>query len=338
VHFFKNIIFGLSDRGHIYNVISRDKDITNILLSELNVSFFSVGDAKILTKLGHLLELFKRDYKSAIIAQRFKPDVILTRGPVGVHVGKILGVPTIYDTDDGRAVGALFSLAANYADIITSPDCIKENYGRNHIKYPSYKQLAYLHPNHFTPDQTVLNDLGVTNGEKYFIVRFVEMIASHDEGESGFPAEAKRELVNCLLPFGRVFISYEGKIPKDLLKFKFPLPHCRLHHALAFCNLFIGDSQTMTAEAAVLGIPNLRVSSWSGRLEYLSEIQEKYGLTHSYLPNQLSNFFERLKHMLKDLNQEKNIMKTYRAKLLNEKIDVATWFLDFIESRKYMRN
>ena len=32
-----------------------------------------------------------------------------------------------------------------------------------------------------------------------------------------------------------------------------------MHHALAFASLYIGDTQTMAAEAAVLGTPSIRL-------------------------------------------------------------------------------
>ena len=43
--------------------------------------------------------------------------------------------------------------------------------------------------------------------------------------------------------------------------------------------MFIGDSQTMTSEAAVLGVPSLRCNSFAGRISYINEQEFKYGLT-----------------------------------------------------------
>ena len=95
-------------------------------------------------------------------------------------------------------------------------------------------------------------ELGVRPGERFFIVRFVDMVASHDSGEDGLPAGAKRAVVNRLRARGRVFLSHEGILPDDMAALRFPLPPDPLHDALAFCDLLVGDSQTMAAEAAVL--------------------------------------------------------------------------------------
>jgi len=46
-------------------------------------------------------------------------------------------------------------------------------------------ELAYLHPNYFSPDLSVLELLGVKKGEKYAILRFVKWNANHDLGHTG---------------------------------------------------------------------------------------------------------------------------------------------------------
>ena len=53
-----------------------------------------------------------------------------------------------------------------------------------------------------------------------------------------------------------------------------------MHHALYFAEMFIGDSQTMTAEAAVLGTPALRLNNFVGKLGYLNELERKFNLTY----------------------------------------------------------
>ena len=68
----------------------------------------------------------------------FKPDVIVTRNPAGAQTGRLLGIPAIFDTDDGKAAGIHCWSAAPFAHVITTPDCSDENYGRRHVKYPGY--------------------------------------------------------------------------------------------------------------------------------------------------------------------------------------------------------
>jgi predicted glycosyltransferase len=188
-----------------------------------------------------------------------------------------------------------------------------------------------LHPNHFTPDAAVLGELGVRPGERFFIVRFVDMVASHDAGEDGLPAGAKRAVVNRLRARGRVFLSHEGKLPDDMAALRFPLPPDRLHDALAFCDLLVGDSQTMAAEAAVLGTPSLRVSSWTGRLAYLAELERRYRLTFAYRPEQIDRLLTHLDRWLAEPRLRDTLAPNHR-RILEDKVDVAAWLTAFLEA------
>lgn len=330
VHFFKHMIWGLEKRGHETRIVARDKDVTNALLDRLGFRYETVGKPK-KSLFGMAGELLRRDAALAKVARSFRADMIVTRNPAGAQTGRLLGIPSIFDTDDGKAAGVHFWSAAPFAHVITTPDCTDEDYGHRHVKYPGYKQTAYLHPNHFTPDRGVLSALGVSEGERYFVVRFVAMGASHDVGEGGLPVEAKRALIDKLRAQGRVFISSEGALPDDLQSLKFPLPPDRLHDALAFADLLVGDSQTMMAEAAVLGTPSLRVSSWTGRLAYLTELEHRYGLTFAYTPDRAAELMAHVDRWLAEPSLRASLAASHRQ-LLTDKVDMADWFVKFLEA------
>ena len=42
-----------------------------------------------------------------------------------------------------------------------------------------------------------------------------------------------------------------------------------MHQVMAHASLYIGDSQTMAAEAGVLGVPFIRCNDFVGRIGYL---------------------------------------------------------------------
>ena len=62
-----------------------------------------------------------------------------------------------------------------------------------------------------------------------------------------------------------------------------------MHHVMAFASLYIGDSQTMAAEAGVLGVPFVRFNDFVGRIGYLRELEDIYhlgfGIHATPLPN-----------------------------------------------------
>lgn len=325
VHFFKHIIRGLAREGVATHIVARDKDVTCQLLDNYGLEYQRVGKSENKNLLRQATELLGRDLTLARIARRTGARVILTRNPAGAQVGRLLGIKSFFDTDDGPAAGMHYRVAAPFAHVITTPDCMRKNLGPKHLKYPGYKQTAYLHPNHFTPDPDVLTHLGVASGDKFFLVRFVAMVASHDSGELGLSWAAREEVVRRLERVGRVFISSEGPLPERFAAYRFAPPPEQLHDALSYASLLVGDSQTMAAEAAVLGTPSLRVSSWKGRLDYLEELETRYHLTESFRPDEPARLFERLETYANHADPRALIAEGHR-RMLDDKCDAAEWY------------
>ena len=329
VHFYKHIIWELQRQGVATTIVARDKDVTCQLLDNYGFSYRRVGKSGKKNLFWQAEELVTRDLALAKIARTTGARVILTRNPAGVQVARLLRLRGIFDTDDGPAAGLHYRAAAPFAHAVTTPDCMRANLGKKQVRYPGYKQTAYLHPNHFRPNPGVLAHLGVAPGERYFVVRFVAMVASHDGGESGLPQATREEVVKRLLRLGKVFISSEGPLPTEFAQHRFAPPPELLHDALAYASLLVGDSQTMAAEAAVLGTPNLRVSSWKGRLDYLDELENSYGITESFLPREQARFFDRLETYAQHPDPRALIREGHR-RMLADKCDVAEWYTRFV--------
>jgi len=92
-------------------------------------------------------------------------------------------------------------LRVPFVDTIWTPSCFKGDMGRKHVRYDGYKELAYLHPKYFTPDKSVLDDIGQNEGEPFIILRFVSWSATHDIGEHGL--KNKLAYVRGLEKYGR---------------------------------------------------------------------------------------------------------------------------------------
>jgi predicted glycosyltransferase len=331
VHFFKHMIRALQANGHETTIVARDKDVTRSLLDTYKLSYSSIGRGGQRSRLGQLRELVTRDHALVKIARSFKPDTIVTRNPSGVQVARMLGLRGVFDTDDGRAAGVHFKAAAPFASTITTPDCLDEDFGRKHVKYPGYKQSAYLHPDHYQPDPSIFELLGLNREDRYFIVRFVSMSASHDRGESGLDVSAKHRLIDKLKHHGRVFVTSESKLPLQWEPYRISIPPHRIHDALAFATLCVGDSQTMAAEAAYLGTPSIRLSTFAGRISYLEEMQHRYGLTYGFKPDNVDLFFEKIDEMLALEDIKKSVKGGWR-RMQADKSNIAKWFVDFLQA------
>ena len=120
-------------------------------------------------------------------------------------------------------------------------------------------------------------------------------------------------------------------MPKWAQEYRLPVHPSKMHDVLASAACLVSDSQTMTAEAAVLGTPAIRYNTFVGRLSYLNELENRYALTYGYRPGQEEAMLARIAELLAspDLSQE---WQARRAKMLRDKINVTDWMVDFLLS------
>jgi len=254
------------------------------------------------TRFGLAKELVVRDRNALRTTRRFKPDLILTRSPAGVHAGRLTRTPVIYDTDDGHVAGLLFWVAGPFANLIASPTATERSYGKKHRRYRGYKELFYLHPDRFTPDRGVRDEIDLAPTERLFVLRLTAFTASHDVSEAGMTRAQIDRVLAMMTPLGRVVISSESELPPDLVEMRVPTPPERFHHVLAAADLVVGDSQTLCSEAGVIGTPSIRYNTWAGRHPYQVELEEKWGLTRAFPLANEGGFFAALETSLADLD------------------------------------
>ncbi|MDX1422335.1 MAG: DUF354 domain-containing protein [Kiloniellales bacterium] len=237
-----------------------------------------------LRKLG---ELAAYDWKLARLAMRARPLALVGKTVSLTHVGRLLGIPSILINDDSAAGNPQFKyLAYPFATRILTSDCLGESYGPRQRTYPGLMELAYLHPQAFTPDPGVRRELGVAPDERLFVIRLVAHDAYHDVGTAGLSPELVARLVDRLRQEGRVFFVSETPLPEPLAPLRLPVPANRLHHVLAACDLVLGDGLSVCVEAALLGRPAIVVGSYVGKIAYLKMLEERFALIHGFKPHQ----------------------------------------------------
>lgn len=331
VHFYRHMRRELLRRGHGTVVVARQKDVTHELLEAYGIPFVTVGASRKRSLAGQAMELLERDVTLWRLIRQHEIDVVCTRNPAGTHAAFFSRIPSIFDTDDGTAVGIHYRTAAPFATTITSPRALGEGLGRKHRAYDAYKALAYLHPNHFTPDPGIKEELGVGD-DLLFVVRLVALNASHDRHESGLDRETRRALVRRLAAIGRVVISSEDRdLDEELRPYRMHVPPHRMHDVLAAADLCVGDSQTVAIEAGILGTPALRLSSFSGRIGTLREPEERYGLLWNFRPGEVDKLWQRLELCLEDLPSVQAQVASGRRRLIEDSIDLVAWYADLVE-------
>jgi predicted glycosyltransferase len=332
VHLFRNLIKILQQKKH--NVVITAKNIASIgnLLKLYGLPFRVLGEKKDNIG-GKFKKQFSYNMKMLKIVREENISIGLGSSVTVAHVSRFTRMKSFIFDDDDKAVQPLFTwLAMPFADHIFSPDCLAhERVDRRYFNYPGYHELAYLHPNRFQPDPTILKEAGLEVGEPYFILRFNAFQAHHDIRASGLNIHAKRKLIEILKIHGRIFITTEKEIDKEFEQFRFPVSPEKMHHFMSFATMLIGDSQTMTSEAVVLGVPAIRCNTFVGKISYLIEEEEKYDMTYGFLPNQVDAMLLKIKVLLNKPDL-KTIWQKKRETLLADKIDVTALWLWMIEN------
>ena len=262
-------------------------------------------------------ELIVRDWRVWRTVRSFRPDVILTRSPAGVHVGRATRTPVMYDTDDGHVAGFLYYVAGPLANIIASPTATEKSYGKQHRRYQGYKELFYLHPKRFEPDPDIRAELGLAPDEPFSVLRLTAFTASHDVSEAGMNRDQIDRVIERLSLIGNVVISPEQDLPPDLQHRRIQAAPDRFHHVLAAAELVVGDSQSVCSEAGVIGTPSLRFNTWAGRHPYQVELEERWGLTKAFLLHDEDAFFAELDRLIADLPAAYERQAEGRARMLD---------------------
>lgn len=339
VHLLRNAYFLLTASGHRVMVVVKEIPSAMRLLDLYGIPYTNIGkkdDA--LMKKG--LDQLAYDRRLLRLVRELGIEMGVGSSINIAHVSKLSKMKSIILDDDDDEVEPLFvKFGHPFADTILSPADTPRR-SKKTVYVNAYHELAYLHPNRFTPDPSVLDDAGVTKGEPYFIMRFNAFKAHHDVGVVGLTIENKRRLVKYLSSKGKVFITTERDIDDEFKPYQLEVSPEKAHSLMYYATMLVGDSQTMTSEAAVLGTPAIRCNTFVGRIHYLEEEEHEYGLTYGYRPEQSEEMFAKIEELLSmpNLKEEWQIR---RQKMLSEKIDYArflTWFIEnYPESQKIMK-
>lgn len=331
-HLFKHLIFALKKDGHNVIIAAKDQPVLKELLTSAGLEFINLG-RKGRTLAGKALKQLWFDWRVWQIARINKIDLGLGVSmslPQAAIFSKMKSI--VFDDDDYAVTPLFYRFAHHFADHVISPDCLSwQKSGGKYVYYRGYHELAYLHPDRFEPDPAVLVKERLEPGEPFFILRFNAFKAYHDPGHSGLSSMQKKQLLEKLLPFGRVFISGETDLLPEFETYKLTIPPREIHSLMAYATMYIGESQTMASEASVLGIPSIRINSFAGRISTLKELEEKYQLTFAFHPSGFEKMLEKVDELLAMTNL-KDEFQCRKNRMLENKIDVTALFYRLVEN------
>ena len=344
-HFYnyKNVIPRLKNDGHQVEILIKKKDVLQELLDNNGMPYHNIlKEGRKDTKLGILWGTLKRAWRLNVFCAKFKPDLLTGTSVENSWIGKLRHIPVInINEDDADVVPKYAKLSYPWADEILTPMvCDNGRWNKKSVKYNGYHELAYLHPNNFTPDRSIVEKYFPTDSP-YFLIRFAKLKAHHDKGIKGIDTYIAQKLIHLLLPHGRVFISSERELEPIFEQYRINIRPIDMHHVMAYADLYLGDSQTMAAEAGVLGIPFVRFNDFVGRIGYLRELENDYQLGYGIKTNEVDKLFRTVSELISMPNR-KVVFQQRRQRMLADKIDFAsflTWFIEnYPQSKSDFRN
>lgn len=341
VHLFKNTIKQLKNNGHTVLITIKDDFNSKKLLDVYQLEYIVLG-----TKgRGIFQKVFKQIYFTLkVLCLFWKHKIDLAIGvSISISQASLLAntKAIVFDDDDISATPIFVALSHRFANIVVSPDVLKKEKNRKeNIFHAGYHELAYLHPNTFTPNREILSELNINNDEFFSIIRFSALKAHHDINEKGISQDQAIHIIFLLKEKGNVFITSEKKLPSIFQKYQLPIAVDRFHDLLAYASILVCDSQTVTSEAAVLGIPSVRINTFVNRISYLEELEHQYQLTFGFKPDQFSQAFDKINSIIES-DDSRTVYQSRKRKMLSEKINLSAfiaWFIEnYPESAKIMK-
>jgi len=257
-------------------VLIKTKDILDKLLQKANIPYYNIlPTSHRHGKIGILFEMFIRDIRMIRFVYKHRIDILTGSAAEVAQVAWITRRKAVNSGEDDVPVVPAFQTVVRpfLQALLTPTTCYVSSLENKTIHYPSYQELAYLHPNHFTPNREVVENYGIDTTKPYFIIRFSSLNAHHDKGIQGINHDIALRLVNILKPHGQIYITSERPLEPEFEPYRIHINPLDIHHVMAFASLYIGDSQTMAAEAGVLGTPFVRYNDFVGRIGYLDELE-----------------------------------------------------------------
>lgn len=330
VHIMKHFAREMQAKGHEILFTCRQKEFITHLLEAEGFRYVSFGQ-KYTSTLKKLWGMLKFDCKLLGVSLKFKPDIFLSAGSMyAAQVSALLRKPHIAfeDTYNMEQV----RLYRPFTELILTGDYKHPQMSpTREFRMAGYNELAYLYPGRFTPDEKVLEELGVAKGEKYVVLRFIAWQGTHDVGYSGMSRENMIRAVGAFSKLARVFISSETALPGELSSYALPTAPDRIHHLMYYASLVFGESGTMSEEASMLGTPAIQLDTKGAY--YTRHLQDDYGLMRVFTTSeadQRAAIDYGVQLLQDDALKQKWALK--RDAMLRDRIDVTAFLVWLVEN------
>lgn len=331
-HFFRNALSILKRDGYEIKILIKTKDVLEELVKNDSWDYTNIQIVpRKNSKLSILRAALSRTLTVFKIAKNFHADMLMGTDSSIAQAAWLLRKPSLTTLeDDVEIIKNLAKLTYPFTSYIVVPNvCRVGKWGKKKVGYDGYMKLAYLHPKYFKANEAFLRQYGITGN--YILLRLAKLTAHHDKGIRGLNENLVSEIINSAQTHGvKVYISSEIQLEPKFESYRLRINPKDIHHVMAFATMLISDSQSMSVESAMLGVPSLRFSDFAGRISVLEELEYKYQLTFGIPTSEPDKLIDKMNRLLAEKDM-KNEFRNRHNKMLKDKIDVTAFLVKLVE-------
>ncbi|MCK9164953.1 MAG: DUF354 domain-containing protein [Candidatus Cloacimonas sp.] len=328
VHLFAPFTYEVIKGGDSVLFLARDKDVTLSLLRAKGFDYIPMGKPlqRRTSKWVYSLTLSLKILK---ICLNYRPDFLIANSAAYLALAGLMmhkPIISLFNTDTTPKIIQLYIKLCS--DIVITPYLYPVNYGNKQIRISGCFEYAYLAPDIFEPDQSVLSKYEIGEDNRLILLRFVNSSAIDDFGILGIDHIERLLAINEMLKYGKVIVSCEDELPAEYqylhLEKNVKYVDGDLQSIEYYADLAWSDSGAVSSECAILGTPCIFQSN--KRLSFISDL-ENYGLvirTHNFNDSLM------LAKNILESNDSKSIWKTKRDIAIKNFTNVTNTLLNLV--------
>lgn len=250
-----------------------------------------------------------------------RPDIAVGNGFIHGIIGKMMNMPVLMFSDDIERKVSRILMKTFSDELFYVEGSNTETFEKDVKTFRALKEWAYLAPNHFHPDTSVLSQYGLEEN-KYIFVREVITGTLNYSGQEG----------NLIAPVSKLFpsnlkvvLSLEDKktidqYPPDWILLNEPLED--IHSLIYFSRLLVSSGDSMARESSILGVKSIYCGFRSMKA---NDVMIDLGMMAQIKPEEIPQFIKT------ELDSNSGFEKeNFREMLSNNWIDVPNFILDRI--------
>ncbi|MGB0370662.1 MAG: DUF354 domain-containing protein [Opitutales bacterium] len=279
IHFWKNVVQKLQDKGHHVLVLGRNRNIMTELLEAYKWIPHKIPEG---SKWEKIHPIFMFIYRQVFVTKwiiKFKPNVVASLMGSYCQSAKLLGIRNVIFTDS-EFQNLNHRIAHPFADEIHTPQCLTADFGNKHFHYNGFHELSYINKDASIPEPSFNALKYDPRGRGYVVMRLCAWDAYHDVHNHGLSSKDIMHIIKKINERWEVWIQPEGgKLPPELEPFRLEIPAHHYHSLIQGAKLVVSEGFTTASEALALGIPSVVINQITcDILDY----QNKYyrALTH----------------------------------------------------------